>query len=146
MPLLKSYFILINYQNNQKNSRGVQGHTPKDGTGTYPRDHMLTGLGVFSLVLWLKKKKSQRKPRECGGDSGQPFPASTWFKCSSVGSRLTPQDAAGQRPSAPQPGHLQSRPGLGGSLCTAGPESGLWLTKEKQPQTCIEYSNSARPR
>lgn len=59
MPLLKSYFILINYQNNQKNSRGVQGHTPKDGTGTYPRDHMLTGLGVFSLVLRLKKKKAK---------------------------------------------------------------------------------------
>lgn len=72
MPLLKSYFILINYQNNQKNSRGVQGHTPKDGTGTYPRDHMLTGLGVFSLVLRLKKKK---KPKETKGVWGRQWPA-----------------------------------------------------------------------
>lgn len=138
MPLQKSFFFLINYQNNQKNSRMAQGHTPKEGRGTYPKDHMLTGLGVLSLVLRLER------PRESGGDSAQSLPTSTQFTCSSVGSRLTPQDAAGQKPSAPQPGLLQSRPGLGGSLCTAGPESGLWWTKEKQPRTCIEYSSSAR--
>lgn len=47
-------------------------------------------------------------------------------------SRLTLLGAAGQKPSAPLPGLLQSWPGLGGSRCTAGPRSGPGLTAEKQ--------------
>lgn len=142
MALPMSSSFLTNYQNNQKNSRVGTGAYPQGGHRD-PRDHMLTRLSVLSLVLRSEKPKEGKGAQ---GDSDQPLPTSTQFKCSSEGSRLTPQDAAGQKPSAPQPGLLQSWPGLGDSLCTAGPESGLWLTKEKQPQTSIQYSNSARPR
>lgn len=127
------FFLFISYQitPGEFSSKRMQRQSPEDHIISSPGQRIR--LGFSTLYFWRKKFSE---------GSGWEKAKLSLFKWPSLQSKLTLLDAAKQKPSIPRPGLLQSWPVLGGSQCTAGPRSGLWLTRGTIIDVCSKFQST----